>query len=127
MESKFHICRHCGNLVGLIHDAGVPLMCCGTEMEALIPNTAETGSEKHLPLISQEENQIHVQVGAVSHPMSQDHSIQWVYLLTNQGGQRKNLCPGKAPEVTFSLCGDTPIAAYAFCNQHGLWMASIES
>ena len=41
MREKFYICRHCGNLIGLIHDAGVPMMCCGQKMEALVPNTTE--------------------------------------------------------------------------------------
>ena len=35
MNTKFYLCRQCGNLVNLIHDAGVPLMCCGQKMEAL--------------------------------------------------------------------------------------------
>ena len=32
---KFYICRHCGNLVEMIHDAGVPVICCGEKMEEL--------------------------------------------------------------------------------------------
>ena len=45
MSAKFYICRHCGNLVGMIHDAGVPMMCCGQKMEALEPNTVEASGE----------------------------------------------------------------------------------
>ena len=37
MSAKFYICEHCGNLVGMIHDSGVPMMCCGQKMEALKP------------------------------------------------------------------------------------------
>lgn len=51
MREKFYICRHCGNLIGLIHDAGVPMMCCGQKMEALVPNTTEAAGEKHLPYV----------------------------------------------------------------------------
>ena len=36
-ESRFFICNKCGNTVGLIHGAGVPLMCCGEQMEHLEP------------------------------------------------------------------------------------------
>ena len=46
MKAKFYLCRHCGNLVGMIHDAGVPLMCCGEKMEALVPNTVEANLVK---------------------------------------------------------------------------------
>ena len=45
MSAKFYICRHCGNLVGMIHDAGVPMMCCGQKMEALEPNTVYVQTE----------------------------------------------------------------------------------
>ena len=36
MGAKFFVCEHCGNLVGMIHDAGVPMMCCGQKMTALV-------------------------------------------------------------------------------------------
>ena len=32
MNAKFYICRHCGNLVGMVNDSGVPLVCCGQKM-----------------------------------------------------------------------------------------------
>lgn len=65
MSAKFYICRHCGNLVGMIHDAGVPMMCCGQKMEALEPNTVEASGEKHLPAVTVEDGAIHVNVGSV--------------------------------------------------------------
>ena len=34
-NNKFYICEHCGNLVGMIHDSGVPMMCCGQKMKKL--------------------------------------------------------------------------------------------
>ena len=49
MKAKFYICEHCGNLVTTIHNAGVPLVCCGEKMKALLPNTVEASGEKHLP------------------------------------------------------------------------------
>ena len=41
MKPKFYICRHCGNLIGMVQDAGVPVVCCGQKMEELVPNTVE--------------------------------------------------------------------------------------
>ena len=113
MSAKFYICRHCGNLVGVIHDSGVPMMCCGQKMEALEPNTVEASGEKHLP------------VGAVNHPMAPEHFIEWVYVQTENGGQRKALKPGDDPNVTFSLGDDKAVAVYAYCNLHGLWMTEV--
>ena len=112
-ETKFYICEHCGNIVGKINDAGVPLMCCGQKMKELVPGTVEG-------------NLVKVSVGAVEHPMTEAHLIQWVYLQTVSGGQRKVLTPGAAPAVTFALTDDDkPVAVYAYCNLHGLWMAEI--
>ena len=52
--AKFYICEHCGNLVTTIHNAGVPLVCCGEKMKELLPNTVEASGEKHLPVRSEE-------------------------------------------------------------------------
>ena len=58
MGAKFFVCEHCGNLVGMIHDAGVPMMCCGQKMTALVPNTVEASGEKHKPVVKVEGNTV---------------------------------------------------------------------
>lgn len=120
-ETKFFICEHCGNIVGIIHNAGVPLMCCGQKMTELKAGVKEASLEKHIPVAKVEGNIVKVEVGSVLHPMSEEHNISWVYLLTDKGGQRKNLEVGKDPVVTFALADEKPIAVYAYCNLHGLW------
>ena len=124
-EVKFYICRTCGNLVGMIHASGVPLVCCGKNMEELVPNTVEASAEKHLPVVSVEDGRVRVAIGSAAHPMIPEHYIQWVYLQTENGGQRKNLKPGEAPEVVFALGEDKPVAVYAYCNIHGLWKTEL--
>ena len=121
-ETRFYRCNHCGNIIGMIHSAGVPVVCCGEKMQPLVPNTTDASGEKHVPVITVQGNEVHVAVGAAAHPMLEEHSIQWIYLQTKQGGQRKNLAAGEAPEATFALVDDAPVAAYAYCNLHGLWM-----
>ena len=112
MKTKFYICRRCGNLVGMVHDSGVPMICCGEKMEALVPNTVDG-------------NVLRVHVGSVDHPMLPEHFIEWVYVQTDQGGQRKALKSGDAPEVSFCLGDDKAAAVYAYCNLHGLWMTEL--
>ena len=102
-ENKFFICEHCGNLIGMIHDAGVPMMCCGQKMTKLVPGTVDASHEKHVPAVKVEGNTVIVEVGAVEHPMIEEHKIEWVYLHTDKGGQRKCLEVGKKPVVTFAL------------------------
>ena len=125
MKNKFYICSHCGNIIGMIEDAGVPVMCCGQKMDALIPNTVEASGEKHVPVVTVEDNVVTVRIGSVDHPMIPEHSIQWVYLETDKAGSRKVLSPGEAPTVKFTLTGETPIAVYAYCNLHGLWKTDL--
>ena len=122
---KFFVCEHCGNLVGVIHDAGVPMMCCGQKMTQLIPGTVEASVEKHLPVVTVDGDKVKVEIGSVAHPMAEEHSILWVYLQTDKGGQRKNLAVGEAPAAEFSLLDEKPVAVYAYCNLHGLWKTEV--
>ncbi len=124
-ENKFYICEHCGNLIGMIHDAGVPMICCGQKMTKLEAGVVEASHEKHIPVVNVKDNMVTVTVGSVEHPMVEEHSILWVYLQTDKGGQRKCLEVGKAPVVTFALADEKPLAVYAYCNLHGLWMAEV--
>ena len=124
-ENKFYICEHCGNMIGMIHNSGVPMMCCGQKMTKLEAGVVEASHEKHIPVVMVEGNTVRVNVGSVTHPMSEEHHIAWIYLQTNRGGQRKCLDVTGAPEVTFALADETPVAVYAYCNLHGLWKAEI--
>ncbi|MCI5536208.1 MAG: desulfoferrodoxin family protein [Lentihominibacter sp.] len=122
MEQKFYICEHCGNIIAKVKDAGVPVMCCGQKMTELVPGTVDAAVEKHVPEYTVDGNKVVVKVGAVEHPMTEDHLIEWVSLQTKQGNQRKALAAGAAPEVCFCICdGDEVEAVYAYCNLHGLW------
>ena len=122
---KFYICEHCGNIIGMVKNKGVPVMCCGQKMKELVPNTVEASGEKHIPAVTVEGNVLKVNVGSVNHPMAEEHFIEWVYVETENGGMRKNLKPGQEPNVTFALGDDKAIAVYAYCNLHGLWMAEV--
>ena len=124
-ETKFLICEHCKNIVGVINDAGVPMMCCGKKMTQLVPGAVEASAEKHLPVVTVEGNKVTAVIGSETHPAADDHSILWVYLQTDKGGQRKNLEVGTEPKAEFALCDEKPLAVYAYCNLHGLWKTEI--
>ncbi|MGI6736436.1 MAG: desulfoferrodoxin family protein [Anaerovoracaceae bacterium] len=125
MSVKFYQCQHCGNLVGMIHDSGVPMMCCGEKMTGLEPNTTDAAGEKHLPVAKTEGDTLVVNVGSVDHPMEEKHYIQWIYVELEDGGMRRILQPGGAPQAKFALGGSKPVAVYAYCNLHGLWMTKL--
>ena len=125
-NKKFFICKRCGNMFGLIHDSGVPIICCGEKVSELVPNTVEASKEKHLPAIEVSGDRINVQIGSVLHPMEKEHHITFVYLETEHGGQRKSLKVGDEPKVSFVVANDKPVAAYAYCNLHGFWKTEIK-
>ena len=124
-ETKFYVCETCGNLVGMINESGVPMMCCGKKMQQIVPGTLEASKEKHIPVATVADGKVTVNIGSVDHPMTEEHLIEWVYLQTNRGGQRKCLAAGEAPNVVFALNDETPVAVYAYCNLHGLWKADL--
>ena len=125
-NKKFLVCEHCGNFVGVIKDSGVPMICCGQPMTVLNANTVDASVEKHTPIVSVEGNKVIATVGSVEHPMVDVHYIEWIYVETNKGGQRKALNPGEAPKAEFVMAdGEVVKAVYAYCNLHGLWKTEI--
>ena len=123
---KFYICETCGNLVEIIEPSGIPVVCCGKPMKELVPGTVEASHEKHIPVVTLQAGAVKVDVGAVQHPMQEEHYIPWIALETDRGIQRRHLAPGEAPSVTFALAaGESPKAVYAWCNLHGLWKSEI--
>jgi len=125
MEQKFFCCERCGNLISIVKASGVPLVCCGSKVKELVAGGTDASTEKHLPVITAECGKVTVAVGSVAHPMLDGHSIEWIYLQTANGGQRKRLAPGQRPEAVFLLEDDTAVAAFAFCDLHGLWKTAI--
>ena len=118
----FYRCKHCGNIIAHIQDSGVRCHCCGEEMELLTPNTTDAAGEKHVPVVQVNGRTVTVTVGSVEHPMLEAHFIQWILLETSEGRQRKALKPGDKPTTNFALTeGDEVVAAYEYCNLHGLW------
>ncbi|HIW40110.1 MAG TPA: desulfoferrodoxin [Candidatus Eubacterium pullicola] len=118
---KFLRCEHCGNMVGVLNDSGVPMICCGEPMKELVPNTTDAANEKHVPVVTVEGDVLKAVVGSVEHPMEEAHYIQFIFVETDKGGHRRALKPGEKPEAEFNLHGEKPVAVYEYCNLHGLW------
>lgn len=93
----------------------------GTE---LVANTVDAAQEKHVPVIEVSGDEVKVAVGSVEHPSLDAHYIEFIVLVTEGGFQMKWLKPGMKPEATFKVT-DQPVAAYEYCNLHGLWKAEV--
>ena len=111
----------------LMCDEKESFSCCGKPMKKLKPNTTDGAAEKHKPVIEVNGNEVTVKVGSIFHPMTEEHSIGWIYLQTARGGQHVYLTPNHDPVATFCVPeGDTPLAAFAFCNLHGFWKTDLQ-
>ncbi len=124
--TKFYRCAHCGNIVEFLTASGVPVVCCGEKMQLLTANSTDAAVEKHVPAVTVTGNVVAAVVGSTLHPATMEHHIEWLYLQTEQGGQFKKLNPLAEPRAEFAVTdGDKPIAVFAYCNLHGLWVKSL--
>ena len=121
---NFYICRHCKNIVAYVENMGPRIVCCGEDMQLITANTVDAAKEKHVPVIEVDGTQVTVSVGSEEHPMTEPHHIAWIALETQNGNQRKPLDVTGKPKAVFAITEDDQvIAAYEYCNLHGLWKA----
>lgn len=119
---KVLICKHCHKVVLVLNDVGPTPICCGEKMVELNANTTDAALEKHVPSVTVNGNNVHVQVGDVIHPMLPEHYIEFIALETTKGVSVHYLKPGDTPTTDFTLSeNETAIAVYELCNLHGLW------
>ena len=124
-RATFYRCAKCGNMAVKVVDGGGTLSCCGQPMEIVEPNTTDAATEKHVPVATIEGDKIVVNVGSADHPMVDEHFIQWVYVVTDEGVLAKCLNPGDQPHAEICLGGQKPLEVYEFCNLHGLWKLAL--
>jgi len=113
-------CGVCGNIVEVVFAGQGKPSCCGEPMELLEEKSKDQGMEKHVPVIEKTDTGVKVKIGAVPHPMEDEHHIAFVELVCGCGVNRINLKPGDSPEAKF-CCGCENISAREYCTVHGLW------
>jgi superoxide reductase len=124
MTQKLQIykCDICGNIVEMVHEGQGQLVCCGEPMKLFDEKTADSSTEKHVPVIEKVDGGFKVTVGSVPHPMEEKHFIEWIEVIAGDKVYREFLKPGNPPEATFMIDADT-VTAREYCNVHGLWKA----
>ncbi len=115
-------CEKCGSIVEFLEAGSCTPQCCGAPMTHLKEGTTDAALEKHVPVITKIEGGYKVSVGAVAHPMAEQHYIQWIELIADGQSLTKFLKPGDAPEACFKTCAEK-VAAREYCNLHGHWKA----
>lgn len=119
MELKLYQCSHCGNIIYKAYDSGVPVVCCGEKMELMKAGVTDGAREKHVPLVTRQDDTVTVAVGSVLHPMVEEHYIPIIAATNENTVVFKHPKPGEEPTMTTKL--DGKVTAYEWCNLHGLW------
>lgn len=124
-KSDVYKCEICGNIVEMYHAGAGTLVCCGQDMNLLEEKTADMSTEKHVPMIEKIEGGFKVTVGSTIHPMTEEHYVQWIELITDEDEVlTAYLKPGEAPSVVFKTSAKK-VTAREYCNLHGLWKNEI--
>ncbi|MEA3265378.1 MAG: desulfoferrodoxin [Candidatus Fermentibacteria bacterium] len=113
-------CERCGNIVEVLHGGPGQLVCCNADMELMEEKTADSSTEKHVPVIEKVEGGYKVTVGSVPHPMADAHFIEWIELVADGIVYRKYLNPGDVAEAIFAIDAES-VSAREYCSVHGLW------
>jgi superoxide reductase len=139
MEKMF-VCSVCGHIeFGSAPDA-CPVCWAAKDKFADTPNAAKTaeneGKEKHVPVLVISKQcglvpgacqDVHIKVGSVPHPMTAEHSIQWIDTYLNKVFvSRYHLTPTSlqaAVGVHFKEDQKGTVRVLEHCNLHGTWMA----
>ena len=121
-------CPICGNVVEMVEDHGVPLMCCGKPMVEVKAGEVDAAVEKHVPVVKVEGDYLVATVGEVLHPMTPEHLISNIWVEFSDGSAMKvTLTPEDKPEARFNIAGKKGKATvYEYCNLPGLWKAEVE-
>mgnify|MGYP005853003405 CR=1 FL=1 len=120
-KNEIYKCNLCGNIVEVVHGSEGELVCCGQPMELLNEKSADSSTEKHVPVIEKIDGGYKVTVGSTLHPMVDEHFIEWIELNMDGKSCKKYLAPGDEPVAEF-LCGhSSKVSAREYCNVHGLW------
>lgn len=126
MAKQFEVykCFKCGNLVEVL-DGGAPTIpvCCDEPMKLMREGATDGALEKHVPVVEKTATGFKVKVGAVPHPMTAEHWIQWIEIIADGRAYHKFLKPGDAPEAEFCIKAET-VVAREYCNLHGHWKAN---
>ena len=129
MAAKYEVykCEECGNIVMMMEVGAGTLVCCGADMVRMDEKTADSSTEKHVPVIEKSGDGYTVTVGSTLHPMLENHWIQWIELVADGKRMIKELSPGDEPKAHFCVGSDKvkKISAREYCNIHGLWRGEL--
>lgn len=109
-------------------DGDVEIAINGQPAAELVAGSTDAATEKHVPAVTKEGDELKVQVGEVAHPMLDNHWITNIWVEYPDGTvDKKTLKPGQEPTAVFDVKDvNGKVTVYEYCNLHGLWKKEIE-
>ena len=114
-------CLKCGKVIEEIESSACDTMCCGDAMVEIVANSTDAAVEKHVPTYEVLEGNMEVKV---NHVMEDDHYIEWISIVFEDGEVTTFFNPGDEATVISSYVPGSTI--YAYCNKHGLWKTDVK-
>lgn len=122
--NEIYKCDICGNVINILRGRAGELVCCGKNMKLENEKNEEGGMEKHIPVaekILNSENSWIIKVGEVEHPMSEEHFIEWIEVLTSDKKVIRIFLNPEDKPITKIQTKFKIIQIRTYCNIHGLW------
>ncbi|MDR3290225.1 MAG: desulfoferrodoxin [Rickettsiales bacterium] len=127
MKFDIYKCSICGNIIETQTEQIPNLTCCNKVMLLQKENTTDGAKEKHVPVVEKQAGGYLIKVGSITHPMTLEHHIQLVEIITKDGKvYKKTLTPNDKPEVFFDNVKEESFIVREYCNLHGLWTNNYE-
>ena len=120
---ELYKCEICGNIIEVVYPGYGTITCCSQPMKKYDEQTDDNNmAEKHVPVLTVNDNEKIIRVGELPHPMENSHYIMFIEAISFDKVwlKRKYLKPGDEPSLKFGSDGDKMITR-ELCNIHGLW------
>ena len=115
-RARFYICPICGNVIWSMGEGA--FSCCGVTLPPLEP---EEPDQDHVLSVETVDNEWYV---SADHPMTKDHYLSFIALVSYDRVQLCKLYPEQAAEARFPRRGGGTL--YACCNRHGLYRLKLK-
>ena len=115
-RARFYICPICGNVIWSMGEGA--FSCCGVTLPPLEP---EEPHGDHVISVETVDNEWYV---AADHPMTKEHYLSFIALVSYDRVQLCKLYPEQAAEARFPKRGGGTL--YVCCNRHGLYRLKLK-
>lgn len=120
---KFYVNAAKNQVFELVEDNG-EFQSAGFEL--LTPNSTDAAGEKHVPAVTVDGDKVHVVVGEVLHPHTEEHYIGFIVVKTGDLVQRVKLEHTQEPKASFNIGSyKGEVEVFEWCNLHGLWTKTV--